>query len=169
MTSGGSAVRGDPTEAEHANRTIEELEHALFAVARTILRFGIPAHVLRAGESVDRAGYWMLTRLADSDAAMRMSDLAGLLELDPSTVSRQARQLVDAGLVTRVPDPVDRRACLVSLSARGRDVLEAVRDARYDALRHALGAWPETDRAVLAGSLTRLAQDLQAPVRGSAG
>jgi DNA-binding MarR family transcriptional regulator len=169
MTTSRSTVQASLSRRPgDADRAIEELEHALFALARTILRFGIPPHALREGEYIDRAGYWMLTRLDESTVPMRMSDLAGLLELDLSTVSRQARQLVDGGLITRVADPVDRRACLVSLSARGHDVLEAVRGARHDALRRALSAWPDTETAALATSLARLAEDMQAPVRGSA-
>jgi len=161
----GALEQGAPGQPGGADRSVERLEHALFAVARTILRFGIPAQVLRDGEHIDRAGYWMLTRLDESVEPMRLSDLAAVLDLDLSTVSRQARQLVDAGLVTRAADLVDRRACRVSVSERGRAVLDAVRAARHDALRSALRAWPESERGALASSLARLARDMSAPVR----
>jgi DNA-binding MarR family transcriptional regulator len=147
---------------------VEELERALFSVARTILRLGIPAHALRDGEHIDKAGYWMLTRLDESEAPVRLSDLAALLELDLSTVSRQARQLVDGGLITRVADPADGRACRVSVSDRGRGVLEAVRDARHDVLRNALSRWAPQERVVLSAALARLAEDMQATPAGGA-
>jgi len=169
MASGQSTFPPDTEgRSRDPDRAVEDLERALFALARAILRFGVPPHALRDGEHIDRAGYWMLTRLDESSTPMRLSDLAGLLELDLSTVSRQARQLVDGGLMTRQADPVDRRACLVSVSVRGRDVLEAVRSARHDALHRALDAWPEAERFALATSLSRLAEDMQAPIRRGA-
>ena len=133
-------------------------------VARAILRLGVPAPALRQGEHVDRAGYWVLYRLAECGDTVHLSHLAALLELDLSTVSRQVRPLVEAGLVTRGSDPADGRACLLGLSERGRSVLEAVRRARRDALWEAVRAWPESDRSAIAGALTRLAADLH-PVR----
>jgi DNA-binding MarR family transcriptional regulator len=151
-----------PKGSARDERTVEDLERALFSVARSILRMGIPSHALRAGEHIDRAGYWLLTRLDESTTPVRLSDLAALLELDLSTVSRQARQLVDGGLVTRVADAVDGRACRLSVSDRGRAVLEAVRDSRHEVLRRALHGWAPTDRATLADALARLATDIQA-------
>jgi len=156
-----------PKRPAVADRAVEELEHGLISVARTILRMGIPAQALGEGEHIDRSGYWMLTRLDESAVPLRLSDLAGLLELDLSTVSRQARHLVDGGLILRVADPADGRACLVSVSARGRGVLEAVREARHDVLRAALAGWPPAARAALATSLARLADDLGATTGGA--
>jgi DNA-binding MarR family transcriptional regulator len=86
--------------------------------------------------------------------------------MDRCAVSRQTRHLVDAGLVTREPDPDDGRACLLSLSLRGRTVLDAVREARCEALGAALGAWPENERVAIADALSRLADDLQASAHG---
>ncbi len=139
---------------------VDMLEHALTRVARAILRLGVPPHALRKGEQIDRSGYWALVRLDESSGQVRLSDLAGLLDLDLSTVSRQVRHLVDAGLVTRRPDPLDGRACLVGLSPRGRSVLEAVRDARRDVLADALVGWSEGDRVAIASALFKLANDL---------
>ncbi len=48
------------------------------------------------------------------EGPMRLRDLAEAKGSDASTVSRQAAQLVRAGLIRRDPDPYDRRACLVT-------------------------------------------------------
>ena len=159
------AVRG-PRRA--ADGPVEELESALFGVARTILRLGIPAHALREGEHIDRSAYWMLKRLDESPDPVRLSDLAGMLELDLSTVSRQARQLTDTGMMDRVADPADGRACRVSVSERGRQVLGAVRDARHEVLRNAMSKWAPAERVALAAALTRLAEDMQGASAGGA-
>ena len=55
---------------------------------------------------------------------MRLSDLAGDLLLDISTVSRQAKALEDRGLVTRTEDVDDRRAVRLEVSPAGLAVLD---------------------------------------------
>jgi len=149
-----------PDVAGPGDTAVEELERALTGVARTILRLGVPPQALRDGEQIDRSGYWALVRLDESPTPVRLSDLAASLELDLSTVSRQVRDLVGTGLVTREPDPLDGRACLLSLSGRGRAVLDAVREARRDVLRDALSAWSANERATVAAAVARLAYGL---------
>ncbi len=135
------------------------LERALTEVGRAILRLEVPRHALDDGEHVDRAGYWLLVRISES-GALRGSDLASAVELDPSTVSRQVRDLAGAGLIDRSPDPVDGRATLLSLSERGALVLESVREARRRALAVALDGWTEEERTELAASMARLAEGM---------
>jgi DNA-binding MarR family transcriptional regulator len=167
-TAKAPADAGRAPKRSAEDRAVEELESALFGVARTILRLGIPAHALREGEHIDRSAYWMLKRLDESGAPLRLSDLAGLLELDLSTVSRQARQLTDTGMMDRVADPADGRACLVSVSQRGREVLAAMRDARHEVLRTAMSRWAPQERAALAAALARLVEDMQGGPAGGA-
>jgi DNA-binding MarR family transcriptional regulator len=51
-----------------------------------------------------------------------ISDLAGILRLDKSTLSRTIEGLVQAGLVERSIDSEDRRYMQVSLTGQGRKV-----------------------------------------------
>ena len=140
---------------------LDAVERALTEVARAILRMGVPPEVLAEGEHIDRSGYWALVRLGEANGPVRLSDLASMLELDLSTVSRQARHLVETGLVSRQADPGDGRAALLVLSDRGRAVLEAVRRARREVLRETLTDWGSTERSALAASVSRLAADMQ--------
>ena len=139
---------------------LDAVERALTDVARAMLRMPVPPEMLGAGEHVDRAGYWALVRLDEADGPVRLSDLAGSLELDLSTVSRQVRQLVDGGLVSRQSDPDDGRATRLTLSGRGRAVLEAVKAARREVLAGTLAQWSAEDRCALAEAVDRLAGDL---------
>ena len=132
-----------------------ELERSLTQVARAILRLEVPQSALEEGESIDRAGYWLLVLLS-GQGPVRLSDLADSVELDLSTVSRQMRDLVVSGLVDKVPDPGDGRASLLSLSARGWAVLEAVSEARRLVLAEAVAEWTEEERNQLAEGLSRL-------------
>jgi DNA-binding MarR family transcriptional regulator len=143
---------------------LDAVERGLIEVGRAMLRMGVPPEALAPGEHVDRSGYWALVRLGEAPAPVRLSDLAASMELDLSTVSRQVRHLVDAGFVTRQSDPEDGRAALLTLSDRGRCVLEAVRRARREMLRQTLAGWGAGERSDLAASVTRLAADLQRTV-----
>ena len=139
-----------------------DLERALTQVARAILHLGIPRHALAEGESIDKAGYWLLVRVSEN-GPVRLSDLADEVGLDLSTVSRQMGALVNGGLITKEPDPHDGRASFLSLSARGAVVLESVSEARREALADALTEWSDDERATLATGLFRLASGLQTP------
>lgn len=136
---------------------LAELEQLLFRVARTVYATRVEAYA--AGAPIERAGMAVLARLA-ARPEQRLSDLADDLRLDISTVSRHARTLEDAGLLDRVPDPDDRRAARLHLTAEGERVVEDIRAARRDLLARALAGWSSTDRATLTRLLARLADDL---------
>ncbi len=145
-----------------------ELERSLTQVARTILRLEVPREALPDGASLDRAGYWLLFRIS-AHAPMRLSELADSVALDLSTVSRQMAHLVASGLVVKVPDPEDGRACLLSLSELGQTVLESVSEARRRVLAEAVSGWTVAERQGLADGLIRLAAGLDAASAGHRG
>jgi DNA-binding MarR family transcriptional regulator len=70
---------------------------------------------------------------------VRQVDLAELLEVQPITLARLVDQLAAAGLVERRPDPADRRAYQVFLTAHATPRLAAIEQVtasiRADALR----------------------------------
>jgi DNA-binding MarR family transcriptional regulator len=57
--------------------------------------------------------------------SMRMCDLADLLQLSPSGLTRRLDGLVKAGFVTREPSTDDRRVMLATLTPSGFAALEA--------------------------------------------
>ena len=140
-------------------RVSAALERSLTQVARAMLRLGVPQTALTDGHVIDRAGYWLLVRVSDH-APVRLSDLADSVELDLSTVSRQTRDLVAAGLLVKVRDPLDGRASLLSLSDRGRAVLDSVSEARRQVLDEAIAEWTDEERNALASGLLRLGAGL---------
>jgi DNA-binding MarR family transcriptional regulator len=158
-TAASTADATGTTAGQSSCRVSAELEHSLTQVARSILRLEVPRSELAEGESVDRAGYWLLVRLS-SQAPVRLSELADTVELDLSTVSRQMRDLVAIGLVAKVPDPLDGRASLLSLSERGWAVLEAVSEARRQALAEVINDWSDAERTALTRGLIRLEEGL---------
>lgn len=144
---------GDHPTASAADLT--RLEQSLSRVVRTI-----KSKIIQRPGNVDGAGYALLTTLDRMDH-VRLSDLAGVLLLDPSTVSRQVHPLEAAGMIRREPDREDRRACRLALTDAGRAEIAQGRQVRHSVLEHAVAAWPDTDREQLVTLLERLAADLE--------
>ena len=71
--------------------------------------------------------YQVLVYLSEqTDCRMRMCDLAGMLQLSPSGLTRRLDGLVRMGAVARQPSPEDRRVSLAVLTPSGRRLLENV-------------------------------------------
>lgn len=134
-----------------------QLEDSLFRFARTVASMRVHSYAQDA--PCDRAGLAVL-HILEHAGELRLSELAGALGLDPSTVSRQVRALEDSGLVTRREDPADRRAYHLALTGTGLAALGDVRQRRRELLAAALADWRPRDRERLAGLLGRLADDL---------
>jgi DNA-binding MarR family transcriptional regulator len=91
--------------------------------------------------------------------AMRPSELAAVLHLDKSTVSRQIDAAARLGLVGRAPDPDDARAVTVQLTDAARERLNALRTVRLERWRAALAEWAPgdiTELTRLLGQLTKV-------------
>jgi len=97
----------------------------------------------RLHEAVDPLSHPVLFALVSGP--MRVSDLAGAVHNDLSTVSRQATVLVEQGLVTKISDPSDGRAQLLELSPAGCDLVTRARDARAEVFSNLVQDWDAAD------------------------
>ncbi|HEU4656402.1 MAG TPA: MarR family transcriptional regulator [Capillimicrobium sp.] len=77
------------------------------------------------------------------------SELADRERIQRPTVTRLLGRLEEDGLVTRSPDPGDRRSSLIALSDDGRAVLRAVRSRKDAYLAQRLRALDDDDLATL--------------------
>lgn len=59
-------------------------------------------------------------------ARLSLNDLAQILSVDTSTLSRQVQQLVEMDMVSRTPDPKDRRYVVLSLAPKGYEEAAAI-------------------------------------------
>jgi DNA-binding MarR family transcriptional regulator len=109
---------------------------------------------------VDGAAYVCLFRLL-RDGPMRSSELATMVNSDPSTVSRQVAQLVERGHVERVPDERDGRAFVLAVTQSGRDVAAAIQQRRTESLGRVIEGWDRKDRASLVALLDRFLTDYE--------
>ncbi len=114
-------------------------------------------------ESLPMAQVELLQRLRE-EPNLRVNDLATRHRLANNTVSVLVHQLVQADLVTRTEDPVDRRAVRLRLTSDGLGMLTAWQHAHEQRLEHAMDLLDRTDRtAVLAAlpALSRLVDQLE--------
>jgi len=95
-------------------------------------------------------------RVVSERDGVRLSDLAEALHIAPRSATEVADGLQQRGLVERTPDPGDRRAVLLRLTAEGRRVRDEADHARATANEELLSRLPADDRATLARLLTAL-------------
>ncbi len=102
---------------------------------------------------LEAAAYGLLMHVVDAGA--RATDLADYFGIDKSTVSRQVRLLEQLGLLRREPDPSDARVLQLVATEKGRERLEAAREARRQRVGERLGGWTADDVSRLAALLAR--------------
>jgi DNA-binding MarR family transcriptional regulator len=90
----------------------------------------------------------LLSTIEDQGAA-RISDLAAFDHCSQPTMTTQVRRLEEAALVSRVTDPADARAVLISITAKGREVLSRVRADRSAVVDPYLARLDPADRQSL--------------------
>ncbi|NMO55575.1 MarR family transcriptional regulator [Actinoplanes sp. TBRC 11911] len=73
---------------------------------------------------------------------LRVTDLAEIKKADPSTISRQAAQLVKAGFARREADLSDGRASRLAITEAGLAACEQLDQRRQAWLRESLRHWP---------------------------
>lgn len=108
-------------------------------------------------EKLPMAQVEILQRL-HAEPGLRVNDLAERHRLANNTVSVLVQQLVVAGLVTRTPDPADRRAVRLDLTGAGRGMLADWRQAHERRIDAALGHLTLADRTALVAALPALSR-----------
>lgn len=111
------------------------------------------------GDVLDPGSTWLLKNL-HTRGSMRISELAGCLNLDASTVSRHVAQLHGLGLVERTGDPDDGRASLLGITAEGQAKLAQAFERRHALLASGVQHWPVDDLDQLAHLLDRFIADV---------
>jgi DNA-binding MarR family transcriptional regulator len=86
----------------------------------------------------------------------RPTEFAGALMLTSSGTTKRLDRLEQAGLITRGPDPEDRRATLITLTDAGLKLIDRATDAHLENERQLLGALTDADQRRLADLLRKL-------------
>lgn len=102
------------------------------------------------GRGLTAAQYWTLNDI-DDHGPLNAAQLAGLQCVTPPTISVVVDQLVREGFVAREPSAKDRRSVLLTVTPKGRAVLESV--------------WAYVGEQLTRGTRDFPARDLDAVVR----
>ncbi len=90
-----------------------------------------------------------------------LNQLAELLNLDNSTMSRTVNNLVNQGLAERMPDPEDRRYLQIRLTAEGAGVYKTIEESMNSYFYGILGAIPQEKQPQVMESLELLVDALK--------
>jgi DNA-binding MarR family transcriptional regulator len=87
-----------------------------------------------------------------------LAELAGLLNLDSSTMSRTVNNLVNSGYVIRELDPKDRRYVTIELTENGRTVFKEIESGMERKFSDILNRIPEDKRVQVLDCLELLTE-----------
>jgi DNA-binding MarR family transcriptional regulator len=162
----------DPVDA--VDRRVEQwqrerpgLDYRPVAVFARIYRLGqlIGARMERVylGYGINRGEFDVLATLRRSGEPYTLSprQLANALLLTSGGMTGRLDRLEHAGLVTRSPDPHDRRGLRVELTAKGRDVADRALLAGMEVQAAALASMTEADQGHLADLLRAALRGLE--------
>jgi DNA-binding MarR family transcriptional regulator len=135
-----------------------EIDKAFFLAARAFVHSFKDSNFL-AEFKLDRAQYYTLMWIEDHQRA-RLKDLAQLMDLDQSTVSRHVNQLEALSLVKKENDSDDLRAWFITLTPKGKNILDSIELHRRQILQQAIKNWSKKDKEMLKSLLERLWHDL---------
>jgi DNA-binding MarR family transcriptional regulator len=89
-------------------------------------------------------------------AALSQKTLAEHAAVEPPTMANTLQRMERDGLVVRVPDPMDRRRALVSLTPHALDKLAAVRAAGHAVNAEAMASLDPGERELYRGLLRKV-------------
>ena len=144
------------------NVSLEQIERSIgrIGVVGSSVR-AVRWRAARAGVEVSTPGMGILGVL-ERGGPQRVSLIARRAGMVGPQASRELRSLEAAGYVERTADHTDRRAVVVSISAKGTDAYMRLRDASVAAAGTALAEWSSDELAKVARLLSRMADDFTA-------
>jgi DNA-binding MarR family transcriptional regulator len=136
------------------------VQHALGVVARRAKDLALHEHLgARVGYPIEGPYYGTLSRLATTGSAT-VSELAELLNLELSTVSRRVRILEERHLIEREPG-TDKRTSHLRLTAEGNRMFNALEVGWREMLTEVVSDWDPQEVASFATLFARFAADFE--------
>jgi len=136
--------------------------------ALVVTLFALVARLERARRQRKAAGALSLLQVIADRDGIRPSDIADLQLVHPSLVTRQVRELEDAGLARVTQDPQDGRSWLVRLTPAGQQEMGRLQQVGLDRFALFVAGWePGEVQALTAllGKLTTSMDDVAEPAQ----
>ncbi len=133
------------------------------AVAALTVAMTITSERLRraAASAVDPLDIGLL-QFAAERGEVRPTEVAEHLDVNPSSITRHTRVLVESGQLTVAGDPADGRASLIRLTGAGRARLQRIFEDGVGAYSALVESWSVQDIEAFTSYLDRLGEALQA-------
>jgi DNA-binding MarR family transcriptional regulator len=124
--------------------------------------FTLAAGLDRARRQRKDAGALSLLQVIAGREGIRPSEIAELQLVHPSLVTRQVRELEDAGYALVAGDPADGRSWLVTLTPAGSDEMSRLQQVGLDRFALFVADWEPGEVRKLAALLDRLTESMVA-------
>ncbi len=150
---GPKHASGKPTR--HEAQRLMLLLNTLSLFSRRTLVSWMPELVAEMGITEER--FMVMFELSlQPDSSLK--DLAKSMMVSSSSLSVMINALVEQDIVTRLPDPADRRRVLLRLGPRGEDLLRRAEEHLLERFQDYLKNLPEVDRQELGSASEALLQ-----------
>jgi DNA-binding MarR family transcriptional regulator len=130
----------------------EVITDALLTASRLLVAISARS-IASVDETLTIAQFRTLVILSNQ-GQVNLVTLAGLVDVQPSTIGRMVDRLVTTGLVDRHAHPHSRRELVVELTRQGRRVVRDVTGQRRSEIARVVKEMPARERHGLVGALT---------------
>jgi DNA-binding MarR family transcriptional regulator len=124
--------------------------------------FTLTAGMERARRRRKAATALSLLQMVADRQPIRPSEIADLQDVHPSLITRQIRELEDAGHVQVAADPADGRSCLVTLTPAGAGELQRLTRVGLDRFALFVADWQPAEIRTLTALLDKLRNSMAA-------
>ncbi len=135
------------------DQALREVEHEIVRLVRRIRR-GLSERAASVDPGLTASSYPLLVALVDL-GPHRAADLVDVFALDKGAVSRAVHQLLELGLIERVPDPQDGRASILSATRKAVERIAATKESRHHEIDARLADWEDQAIVDLGRGLAR--------------
>ena len=161
-------------EADHVDRILEQW--ARERPDLDVSPIGLIGRISRASRRLERVlarnyerfdlthgSYDVLASLRRAGPPYRLSptQLYSSLMLSSGAMTNRIDQLERAGLVTRLPDPTDRRGVMVELTPRGWELVDTAVEAHVAVEQHLVSVLTAEEKDCLSAALRKLLLSLE--------
>jgi DNA-binding MarR family transcriptional regulator len=129
------------------------------AIRTLVAALNQSARAVEQETGVTNAQLFVLRELAQHEP-LSINDIAARAMTLQSTASLLVRRLVSLGLVRRTPDANDARRALITLTARGRHIVDRAPEPPTAQVLRALRKLPPPTRRRLDGALVQLLESM---------
>ena len=110
---------------------------------------------------ITRSQWWVLTNLSRHEGdALTQVELARLLDVGKVTVGGLIDRLEENGLVERTPDPNDRRVRRITVSPKGRKLVDEMQAVALELNNQSMVGVSEQEKKVLVDILSKMKENL---------